>query len=73
MKKEPNHLEGITIPSLYIASKHIQQKLTEPEGEVKKFTRKLAILSHSLKQLLDHTGKKPIQRKSEQQTNYFMS
>ena len=47
MKKEPNHLEGITIPSLYIASKHIQQKLTEPE-EVKKFTRKLAILSHSL-------------------------
>ena len=49
MKKEPNHLEGITIPSLYIASKHIQQKLTEPEGEVKKFTRKLAILSHSLK------------------------
>jgi len=44
MKKEPNHLEEITIPSLYVASEHIQQKLTEPEGEVKKFTRMLAIL-----------------------------
>ena len=48
MKKEPNNLEEIIIPSLYIASKHIEQKLREPKWEVKKFTRILEILPHFL-------------------------